>query len=147
MSLSKGTVLFGLTLAIITFFNGLAYAESWCYGVYTQSGWAPECGEVPAPPSQYSVPTIDSSLNQNDKLYLCSLVQLSNEQCAEVQFSGGAGFIGAKDGIVQSGFDVRMEYHGKWCKGYVSKVSQSDNTWILSSPTSLSFMSCEIPRS
>jgi hypothetical protein len=146
MKCLKVLVVVQLSLLFLSVFSRPAHAE--CYGVYSQQGWTVACGEVPAPPSKYAVSTALPSVNQLDKLYLCSLVQLSDTQCNDVVFWPVYGGLFSKEGVVQSTVSIRMEYNGKQCAGAVWKTYQRDSdTWVLASPTSIFGFpsSCEIP--
>lgn len=127
-----------------TFFGFTLFCSLWvsrvhaeCYGVYSDNGWETKCGDVPAPGAKYEIPTADQTLNQVDKLYLCSLVHVSETECPNIQFSMGPSTIINKNGSVQFGIDVRMISHNKQCAATVWKTYRSDNTWVLSSPTSI----------
>ena len=137
----KKTMMMMLVLGM----NGLAHAE--CYGTYKQNKWKTICGEVPAPGPKYRVPTTANALNQNDKSYLCSLSQLSEDQCSKVEFLIVSSGIIGNSGEIKFGLDVRMILDKKQCAATVWKTYQNDNTWVLSSPTSiLGFPNeCEFP--
>ncbi|MGZ3768584.1 MAG: hypothetical protein ACXVCP_02470 [Bdellovibrio sp.] len=134
------------TVVIYSIF-GSAYAESYSFGVYKDGRWKTMVGEVPPPPPRYSMPTSEPTLNQNDKFYLCKLVQLSENECADVQFTSNSSGLTVKGGAVEFGMDVQMYYHGKSCSGAVWKSFQNEKTWVLASPTSMFGFphECQIP--
>lgn len=121
--------------------------QAGCYAVHSQNAWETKCGDVPAPAARFAIPTPDEALNQNDKSYLCSLTDLSEAQCANVQFSLQGSGISAEEGVIQYGVDVRMTLNEKQCAATVWKTQQSDHTWVLSSPTSIlgSPDECDLP--
>lgn len=144
---SKRFELFGLSFLVFSLFAISANAESYSYGTYTQSGWKTEFGEVPAPHEQYRIPTTEFGLNLNDKLYLCSLVNLTRLQCADVEFSSDSSGFSVTSRVVQVSMDIRMKYHEKQCAGTVWKTRENSSTWVLSSPTLIHGFphSCDIP--
>lgn len=130
-----------------TLLSATAHAD--CYAEYSQGKWVNKCGEPPAPPAKYSAPTVESTLNQNDKLYLCSLVQLSEAQCSDVRFKLGHSALIGRAGVTQVGTDVRLFLQDKQCVTAVWKTYDIDSArWVLSSPTAvLGFpYDCNIPN-